>query len=318
MVRPILDPPIPLEPRLTNPSPLDRALAALAMRCLSLRPDERPRDAFAMLAELEAIARDAAPNEVAIAPTLERAPIAPTVPAPTPPLARAAAAASIAARAPIVSLTHLEEGRPPKLGDVAINRLEGAWRTYLSALERRMNALGGRIAMSSPLSAALHRRELLLPELGRGAEALHDAQRAIDALHAQAKIDRETLGRAIDVVARDLSEAHGRMQTSKDRRTMLHLQRRHAVDASAGDALLWEEAAVDDDLRRARAIVEDLGAQVGALQDELARRESTLEANVAHGELLLERELAVVFTLQHELEALVDTIVRALDSASLA
>ncbi|MFI5298954.1 MAG: protein kinase [Polyangiales bacterium] len=313
MVRPILDAPTPLEPRLAAPSIADRALAALAMRCLSMRPDERPRDAFAVLAELEAILKQPAISGESAA----RAVVAATMPAPFPSSKSVAAALAPIAPLPAMSLTHLEEGRPPKLGDVPIDRLEGVWRTYLDALERRMNALGARIAVDSPLSAALHRRELLLPELGRGAEAVLDAQRAIDAVHARARAGRETFGRAIDVLARDLSVAHAHAQTLKDRRTTLHLKRRHAADASAADALLWEEAAVDDDLRSARGVADDLGAQVGALQDELHRRETELEANLGQARVVLEGELAVVSTLQRELEALVDTIVRALDVASL-
>jgi hypothetical protein len=87
------------------------------------------------------------------------------------------------------------------------------------------------------------------------------------------------------------------------RRTELHMLRRAAFrDPRRADALLWEEAAVDDDLRRARAVNEDFGLQLAALQDALFSRNAEHEDALARATGALEGEIAALSTVHRELE----------------
>ena len=94
------------------------------------------------------------------------------------------------------------------------------------------------------------------------------------------------------------------MQLLKTRRVDLHLRRRRAEDAGVADALLWEEATVDAELRKAQYVVTDLGYQIGTLQDELFKRNDAHETEVLRLTGVIEGEVAAAGTLHRELELL--------------
>jgi len=309
---PMTEDPIPARTRLPS---VPVALDDVIMHCLRRRPDDRPRDAFVFLDELQVAAGILGLR--ALDPSLpagriDSAPAAPpggfTMPAGRP-TANFGSAASEALRLAgddgpkPVSLPPLTIPVAPSM-EVGPDVLVASWYAHFAEIDRRItpHRLAGKVPITA--NAALERSRPLLDSLQRTAAHLVDTQQSLDALATRGREFRTTLGRAIDHAARDLSKAHGRVVDLKKRRVELHLARRHADDTGQADALLWEEAAIDSDLKRALETAAELGRQIGALQDELFAKNNDHEAEVLRATGVLEGEAAALATLHRELELL--------------
>jgi predicted nucleic acid-binding Zn-ribbon protein len=107
----------------------------------------------------------------------------------------------------------------------------------------------------------------------------------VAALHARARDFRSTLGRAIDQAAGRLSEERGVFEALVTRRNSLRAQReaariklkRGASSEGEADALLWELAAVEEELRVAGQKCDELEARVAELTAELERNNEQFE-----------------------------------------
>jgi len=301
LTRPLVEEPIPASQRVHD---LPAALDHLISRCLRRRPDERPHDAFAMLDELEA-----AGAEIGLV-GIERTP-APQGEVRTRPTPVHGTNATYHVERPSpVAIAQLPPA--PRLGMVTPGALVNAWRAHFEALDRRLAPYREGGAMPPPVQDVDDRWLLLVEGLDRAATLVVETQRALDRLEGSAREFRDSLGRAIDTLAHDLSREHGKMLALKDQRTGLHMQRRGAARVAQADALLWEEAAVDDEMRRWRALVEDLGFQIGALQDQLFARNVTHENEVQRCSGVLEGEAAALATLHKELSTMSGVVVEFL------
>jgi serine/threonine-protein kinase len=313
LARPLTDEPTPLLDRRPDVPP---AIAEAIMRCLQRRPEDRPRDAFAFLDELASAGATLGLSSDSIAPSAERSsrPEPPREaghgPRHTPYFGSAFGEIVPSATAPAASAVAIDV---PRLGEVGHADLPRGWREALRAIDARVAVRG--VAADTRVAAARARLDVLLGSLDSAVELLGQSQRAVDELSARGRDFRGTLGRAIDEVAHDLSKAHADVQQLKRRRVELHLARRHEADAGLADALLWEEAAVDDDLRAANARTIDLGARLESLQDDLYARNNEHEAELLQASGALEGQIAALTTLHREIEAEVAEIVAVLASA---
>ena len=290
---PLTHEPMPLRQRRSNVS---EGLAEIVMHCLRRRADDRPRDAFVLIDQLRAACPWAADLVIDIPVAMatratSSAPVARSEPSrerqPPQPHPEERTSASLVLPA-----------RPPRWGEMRPESLGTAWRGYHVELDRRASVRG----TTQPVALARARRVDLLDGLDRASARIGDRQRELDHQAARGRDFRATLGRAIDHLARDLSRAHSRVVELKTRRVQLHLRRRNTIDPGEGDALLWEEAAVDDELRKAQHVAADLGYQIATLQDELFRRNNGHEAEVLRTAGALEGEAAAMLAMHRELE----------------
>ncbi|MEO7095760.1 MAG: hypothetical protein ABI175_21050, partial [Polyangiales bacterium] len=189
---------------------------------------------------------------------------------------------------------------PPRWGEVPPTQIGAAWKSYFKALDRLE---AGKPDEPPPaITRLLLERDPVIEALEAAIVRLAGHQRDIESINVRGRDFRDTLGRAIDTLAADLSRAHANTIALKSRRVDLHLRRRHEQDAGSADALLWEEAAVDGDMRKATLVASDLGHQIATLQDELFRRNNTHEHEVHRTTGSIEGELAAMATMHRELE----------------
>ncbi len=291
LTMPLTEDPVPL---LTRAPMVLPELATVVMRCLRRRPDERPRDAFALIDELRA----AAPwtRNLALDGAFSSGP------------SRHSGSSVVDSRPPAESnephtLSRAIDGvLPPKLGDVPPSKLGAHWRLYHSALDRR--EAGRADDPPRDVREGLARRSSLLAAIDTVTARIVARQEELDVLATRGRDFRATLGRAIDTLAHDLSRAHSLKQELKTKRVDLHLRRRNEPNPALADVLLWEEAAVDDDLRKSTHLTADLGYQIAALQDELFRRNNGHEAEAHRTTGAIEGEMGALSTLHRELEIL--------------
>lgn len=283
MTAALTESPVPL---LARNGEISEPVAEVVMRCLRVKPEERPHDAYALIDDLRA----AAPWAKRI---VVDAPSKPSMPA---------VSIEAAAQRGGESSAVLEGVAPPRWGDTPIGEIAARWRTYHGAIDRA--EAGKRDDPPASIAAAFARRRAALDALENVASRIASRQQELEVLSSRGRDFRATLGKAIDTLAHDLSRAHAHVQLLKTRRVDLHLRRRHAGTSGAADALLWEEATVDAELRKAQDVVVDLGYQVGTLQDELFKRNNGHETEVLRLTGIVEGEVAAAGTLHRELEIL--------------
>jgi eukaryotic-like serine/threonine-protein kinase len=289
---PLTEDPIPLRTR--NPE-VSEGVEAVVMRCLHRRADERPLDAFAFIDEL----RRASPwaKNLVVDGSLPAGAMRPASAAPPDRVPRASNDVPVEPRTPARVVLGVA---PPKWGEVPPTQIAVAWRSYFAAFDRI--EAGRPDDPPKAIARILLERDPVVEALEAAVARLNRHQKDIDSLASRGRDFRDTLGRAIDTLAADLSRAHANTLALKSRRVDLHLRRRHEQDAGAADALLWEEAAVDDDMRKAMHIASDLGHQIATLQDELFRRNNAHEQEVHRTTGAIEGELAAMATMNRELE----------------
>jgi serine/threonine-protein kinase len=283
LTRALTDAPTPLRQKNSDVS---QPVADVVMRCLRPRPDDRPRDAWALIEEL----RVAAPWAKRIVTENPSVPAMPAV------------SIEAAAQQGGESAALLDGVSMPRWNDTPIGKLAQAWREYHAAIDRAESAK--REDPPDAIAASFARRRAALDALETVASRIVSRQQEIEVLTSRGRDFRSTLGKAIDTLAYDLSRAHAHVQLLKNRRVDLHLRRRRADDPGSADALLWEEATVDNEMRKAQDVVSDLGYQVATLQDELFKRNNVHETEVLHMTGVLEGEVAAAGTLHREIEML--------------
>ncbi|MFK7985406.1 MAG: protein kinase [Sandaracinaceae bacterium] len=156
------------------------------------------------------------------------------------------------------------------------------WRRRYDALESHLTAIGER---PTEIQHAMAFAASTLGELEEAVASAQSYQEAVEALHERARDFRSTLGRALDQVAGKLSEERGAFETLATRRNTLRQQREAArvkIRRGAGtegeaDALLWELAAVEEQLRRAGQQCDELEGQLAELTNELETQNETFE-----------------------------------------
>ncbi|MBL8683768.1 MAG: protein kinase [Myxococcales bacterium] len=263
LLKHMLDPPIP--PRSVRPE-LHKAVEDLVLRLLVKNPDERFRDAFHLIEEIERVRQivgGPSPEITAVripSLSLSAEPISPSDP-------------SQAALAP----PSLEQGKSV-LG-------ARAWNRYVDALR---GALTERYRASIPeaLVARLGAMEAQIATMRERLESIEQYKRELLALEARGREFRRNIGRAIDTLHRDRSVkererdqiAQDREQIAAERSALLERVERGERDlAGEADAFLWRLAACDELLRDAVMQCEDIEYQSNELEAQLERLNEGLE-----------------------------------------
>ena len=154
------------------------------------------------------------------------------------------------------------------------------WRERYEALAEALQGVGADGVGTPPdvgdgLALAAEALRALEVAVAEAAEQ----QELLEGLDTQSRDLRSTLGARIDALGAQLSQARGGLESIAHRRN--DLRGRHAVMAARvrsgqaeegpADALLWELAAVEQELRRQSAECDSVEGQLDALREELDR-----------------------------------------------
>jgi serine/threonine protein kinase len=265
------------------------AVEGLVLWLIARRPEDRPRDAFAVLDALhEALERLGDEGRLSSVP-----------PSTTPPTVR---------------LEGLSEPTPRSAPG---NGIPSRWEASLADIELRIEA--SRRSRGDQDSRVRHARELLdaafelHASLERASAAAAGHQDIVDDLEDGGREFRTTLGRAIDTLSRDRSREQARMEALVERRLRvfatlsgpgLAQPRREALRAEVAALAAQERDAQDADA--------DLAFQVATLQQQLGVRNEQLERQLAEATGKLEGALSAARRITHEIARTRDEAVRAL------
>lgn len=173
----------------------------------------------------------------------------------------------------------LPKDEPTPLAGVNRDGLVGAkrWRQRFDAIRAHLDTLEAEGPSPAEVDHAMAFASRTLEELEEAVRGSQIYQEAVEALHERARDFRGTLGRAIDQVAARFSAERGIFESLVTRRNSLRAKREVARvklrrgDGSEGqaDALLWELAAIEEELRGAGTKCDELESQLAELTDEL-------------------------------------------------
>lgn len=147
-------------------------------------------------------------------------------------------------------------------------------------------------------------RDLVVEQVDETIEAsglwVVPGQDAVEQLGDRARDFRGTLGRTLDELAADLSTHRGDLERLVARREDLSARRESArARLRAGeplegeaDALLWELAAIEEEVRRKATQCDELESQVGELQIRLEHENEQLESEIAMLVQVLDADMA--------------------------
>ena len=159
------------------------------------------------------------------------------------------------------------------------------WRDRFDALALALDAV--RVEGMPPpqdVVGALALGGEALRSLERAVADAGDQQQRLETIDEESRSLRATLGARIDALGAQLSQAQGGLEDAARRRN--ELRGRHAVmdarlrsgqaEEGPADALLWELASVEQELRRQSATCDAIEAQRDELRDELERETESL------------------------------------------
>ena len=159
------------------------------------------------------------------------------------------------------------------------------WRQRFDSLSEHLAQLEPTRPTPPEIAHAMSFADQKLEELEEAVSGAQTYQEAVEALNDRARDFRSTLGRAIDQVAGRLSAERGVFEAMVTRRNSLRAQResarvrlkRDAASEGEADALLWELAAIEEELDRAGQKCDELESQLSELTSELDRQNEQLE-----------------------------------------
>ncbi|MFO0759665.1 MAG: serine/threonine-protein kinase [Byssovorax sp.] len=259
-------------------------------------PDDRPRDAF----EVADLLRRALEDDFSTAPPRSsepplaslRPPAAPTAePAPPSPWSPRVSGAAVFAAAPL-------------------DRIAPLAAQALARIERQTKS----VRLSGPAWSTLDEARKLCAMMRDIGEVLVADSRAIEASQAAARAARADLGRRIDELARERSKTLGWAGTIAERTFTVQTARlsgEHSIPTI--DALIWEQAALEQEEDRAREKAAELGARMRALQAELDRLNEAVDHELLVTTAGLEGRAAALRTLSTEAAQLLAAIAAQLD-----
>jgi serine/threonine protein kinase len=185
--------------------------------------------------------------------------------------------------------------------------LSGArrWRERFDAIRTCVEELAGSAMPPDDIVRTMAAAERALDQLEESVRSARMHQQAVEALSDRARDFRATLGKTIDELASDLSKRRGELTLLAQRRGDLVDRRegaRVAVrkgEATEGhaDALLWELAAVEEELRQKGAQCDELEAHVGELRTRLERENEELEIELSVHTHVLDQEMVRLWPL---------------------
>src|SRR5580658_7089846 len=283
------------------------AVEELVLRMIARRPDDRPRDAFAVCAALEAaLAREGPAQRPAgddrAAPAGDRSTTSPSAGDhaalsidPTGPSSEAPPSSPVASTRSWLAVEL--EARP-------IEELADRWQSTLATLveriertaQRRGNAAAGvrRARDMAEVASAL------IASLDRAKAAVATHQSVVDGIELRGREFRGSIGHAIDALSRDRSRERAELDAIAARRAGIRIELAVSTPAQ-GESLIWEAAALQAQEGRSLVLDKDLGFQIETLQRQLETQNEQVERELAHAAGMLEGALSGVRRITGEL-----------------
>jgi len=196
-------------------------------------------------------------------------------------------------------------GRPFVSGR-AINQLASICAAALSLLEERIDVTGRDLEGDD--RAALAEARKLCTTVAAVSELVASDTRTLEAVHARGRGARSELGRRLDEAARDRSRTLGWAGTIAERSYQVEAQRLsgdHPVPAI--DAMVWEQAALEQEEDFAREKAARLAAEMRGCQCEIERHTERLEHEILVVNACLEGRIAALRALSFEAWAALET-----------
>ena len=276
-------------------------LEELILRMIARKPEDRPRDAYAVFDALEGIGvRLAAGNGAARRPvTPPMVDLAATVVDPGP-YSAALSSSSISPQSWLAA----------ELTERPFGEVDERWVKTLDEFERHIQSASRKRGDDAGVRRA---RELadtargLLASLDKAKTNAAAHQGTVDGLESRGRAFRATLGHAIDALSRDRSRELAHLEAIAALRGGIHEEmaairaQQQTEGARQSDTLAWEAAAVQAEEARAVAVDADLAFQIETLQKQLEVQNSELEAELAEATGMLEGGLSAVRRITGEL-----------------
>jgi serine/threonine protein kinase len=305
LVKALSSPPIPPRQRVGG---LPTELESLILRLLARRPEERPRDAFAVLDALNDVLRRYA-NSSLRPPPLEPSEARLTARLSEPPKSSPTLVEPLAVSVPSISerQTAVVEGVPT--GEIALR-----WSSALTELEASIASRkesGGTFAADRALELAGVARDMTV-RVERAQRFVADAQSRADRLEAEGRDFRANIGHAIDSLVIDRSRERAHIEALTSRRARMD-DTASGAESAAPESIetrLWERAALAAELDRASKVDSDLTFQIEELQKQLEAKNERFERDMIGAGGALEGSLSALRRLTNEL-------VRTLDEAAV-
>ena len=191
-------------------------------------------------------------------------------------------------------------GRP--IDTAPLDRLAGLCDDALDALERHADEAGARgQRLERAVEAALDEARKLCTTVRAVGDLVSSDTRALEAAQARGRAARAELGRRLDEVARERSKTLGWAGTIAERSYQVEARRlsgEHSVPAV--EAMVWEQAALEQEEDRVRDRAERLAAEMRACQVSIERRNESLEHEILVVSACLEGRVAALRSLAVE------------------
>ncbi len=316
LVKPLSSPPIPPRQRVAG---LPTELESLVLRLLARRPEDRPRDAFAVVDALHDVLRRYASPSVRPPPPPVESEVKLAAHVPEPPRSSPTIATPMIQdapepeRAPGLQPTANLERMPT--GEIAM-RWSGPLEELEATILSRANERGGTFASDRASELAGVAREIVV-RVERAQRVVADAQARMDRLEAEGRDFRANLGHAVDSLVHDRSRERAHLEALTSRQARMGRNEHAGDDAEVPSAApasietrVWEQAALEAELDRARKVERDLTFQIDALQSQLESKNEGFEREMVSVGGKLEGSLSALRRLTNEL-------VRTLDEAAV-
>ena len=185
--------------------------------------------------------------------------------------------------------------------------LSGArrWRERFEAIRTYVEALSGNAMPPDDIVKSMALAERSLEHLEESVRTARMHQQAVESLSERARDFRATLGKTIDELAAELSKRRGDLTLLAQRRDDL-AERRDAARRGVklggttegqADALLWELAAVEEELRQKSTACDEVESQLGELRQRLERENEELEIELSVHTHVLDQEMVRLWPL---------------------
>jgi serine/threonine-protein kinase len=162
------------------------------------------------------------------------------------------------------------------VASASVDRLASICGAALASLEERIDAAG--VELDERAHAALADARKLCTTVSVLAELVASDTSTLEAVQARGRAARAELGRRLDEAAREQSKTLGWAGTIAERSYQVEVQRLsgdHSVPAM--EAMVWEQAALEQEEDTARERAARLAAEMAACQADIERHHERLE-----------------------------------------
>jgi serine/threonine-protein kinase len=255
-------------------------LEEIVLKLIARRPDDRPRDAFAVVDALTDLLRRLGGSLRPPAPSDGDDDTRPSLP-------------TVVERSPAASM---RAQLTAEIAALPTAQIAARWQSMLADLAVHVEAARAERGAQNPgVRRAVELAEQatsLVSSLERAKATVAEHQARVDRLEIHGRAFRGTLGHAIDTLARDRSRERVHLEAIAARREGIDVDATVSrLDTRARDALAWESAALEAEEAHARAVEQDLDFQIDALQQQLMRQNEELETELAEASGKLEGAL---------------------------